>query len=743
MKHFLFFTILIISIHIFAQPTDAITNVRHNRGLLPTGRYEGSLSYYENRLFVSTMSSIEEYKINEDGTYERVYVYSTGNIIHPSLVHESCLYVIYTIDFKHYMLIFDLTSQPMTFIEKHETPTSHNAYLPNLQKMHNYIFIMDDDLRIQRFNTITRQWDASLPYAFGMYTTMDSYIVSLFHQSSNTLIRVFDYNTASANEPYGEIIGDFFLDNIYFDSPRNMKIEEKILYINGNYFEFGVFDISDFGNISTIAYKPAIETTEMAIDASLYDEETLFVYTYDPDLKNNGIYCFNLPNLVSAENIFNGAQLTFFNNPMLIQNKKIYASGYDGVYVYDIIDNCSFITRLGIDDSIVHSKDEFSLYDFREQNLLRIYSLLDSDLIVDIETNMPNGTNYVRDFKIVDQQLYLLVTNQSLDDAHLEIYNIEQKQLTNRFYLNDKKQAFWLIDNYIVIYPYDGILYNEQNDVYLLEDNTLNHIGSFIGIPKGHNTGYQHPRYFMVETRYNLVFRDINDPLTVLFTIAKPNADFMLPDFTTDGLVYFLDTNYYPRIYALDENLQRLTYLYRIPRPENKPLFPFPFQGILTSTLSIVSDVYFYDATATNELKLGTANSHLLKTNAFTFLDHETTAFRTGTGMDIFDFNYVKSENNKTVLPEKTGLLANYPNPFNPETTIRFVTIKPGEVVLNIFNIRGQKVRSLFKEYIDAGTHSVVWDGQDENGKETKSGVYFYQMITDDLKETKKMVLLK
>ena len=103
-----------------------------------------------------------------------------------------------------------------------------------------------------------------------------------------------------------------------------------------------------------------------------------------------------------------------------------------------------------------------------------------------------------------------------------------------------------------------------------------------------------------------------------------------------------------------------------------------------------------------------------------------------------------------------TGLKGNYPNPFNPETTITFTvgnafissdmsigTIDGTNVSIEIFNIRGQRVRRLLDAYHEIGEHSVVWNGKDDNGQQVSSGVYFYKMVAGDVVDTKRMVLLK
>ncbi|MCB5260073.1 MAG: T9SS type A sorting domain-containing protein [Candidatus Cloacimonetes bacterium] len=94
-------------------------------------------------------------------------------------------------------------------------------------------------------------------------------------------------------------------------------------------------------------------------------------------------------------------------------------------------------------------------------------------------------------------------------------------------------------------------------------------------------------------------------------------------------------------------------------------------------------------------------------------------------------------------LPTVTKLFGNYPNPFNPETTISFDLAEQCPVTIEVFNIKGQKVRTLVRDSYAPGHHSVVWNGTDSNGKPVSSGVYFYKMSTPNQVSTQKMLLLK
>jgi len=95
------------------------------------------------------------------------------------------------------------------------------------------------------------------------------------------------------------------------------------------------------------------------------------------------------------------------------------------------------------------------------------------------------------------------------------------------------------------------------------------------------------------------------------------------------------------------------------------------------------------------------------------------------------------------ITPVTTVLYANYPNPFNPSTIITFDVARDGHVLIEVYNIRGQKVKEVISGSFSGGRHSVVWDGRDVRGKAVSSGVYFYRMVTDDFHSVKKMLLVK
>ncbi|MFQ5709503.1 MAG: T9SS type A sorting domain-containing protein, partial [bacterium] len=95
------------------------------------------------------------------------------------------------------------------------------------------------------------------------------------------------------------------------------------------------------------------------------------------------------------------------------------------------------------------------------------------------------------------------------------------------------------------------------------------------------------------------------------------------------------------------------------------------------------------------------------------------------------------------IIPVAFALKQNYPNPFNPETRIQYELPKSTHVQLEIFNLLGQKSRTLVDEQKPAGSYTVSWDGRLNNGEAAASGVYIYRLKTEQFEKSRKLLLLR
>jgi hypothetical protein len=130
------------------------------------------------------------------------------------------------------------------------------------------------------------------------------------------------------------------------------------------------------------------------------------------------------------------------------------------------------------------------------------------------------------------------------------------------------------------------------------------------------------------------------------------------------------------------------------------------------------------------------ANTYVAVTNISASAPAMTADFQVSLVSDLDDPNDQR-------LPREFSLSQNYPNPFNPGTVISLELNRGSHVSLTIYNILGQPVIQLLDEYCSPGTMNITWDGHDNNGLETASGVYFYQIITEFGEDSRKMTLIK
>ena len=140
---------------------------------------------------------------------------------------------------------------------------------------------------------------------------------------------------------------------------------------------------------------------------------------------------------------------------------------------------------------------------------------------------------------------------------------------------------------------------------------------------------------------------------------------------------------------------------------------------------------------------------------SFVFMDdadYGSAAGQTSGGGDLtnsalryaaIDLDFSPASSDVTMTPDAELLGQNYPNPFNPTTTIAFNMVEEGNVSIEVFNVRGQLVKTLVNEHMTVGDHTLVWEGTNDNNQKVSSGIYFYKMKSANYSSTKKMILMK
>jgi hypothetical protein len=142
---------------------------------------------------------------------------------------------------------------------------------------------------------------------------------------------------------------------------------------------------------------------------------------------------------------------------------------------------------------------------------------------------------------------------------------------------------------------------------------------------------------------------------------------------------------------------------------------------------------YNLDLTSHFVIKFQQYDNYSISSDGFAFDDISINETGGGTRDGIDDNEIVSTE----------FLLSNSPNPFNPSTTISFSIPEESEIELIIYNIKGQKVKTLANSKFNKGNHSIIWSGKDENDKTVSSGLYFVRLKTLSSNNFKKIMLIK
>jgi hypothetical protein len=153
----------------------------------------------------------------------------------------------------------------------------------------------------------------------------------------------------------------------------------------------------------------------------------------------------------------------------------------------------------------------------------------------------------------------------------------------------------------------------------------------------------------------------------------------------------------------------------------------------------LVATVYFKVIQATGPIHVDVDSMFVPKAGVFVL----STGVSVSPQFRGVSFGVPVMEFASSTLPMAYSLGQNVPNPFNPTTSIEFAIPKSGMVTVEVFNVLGQKVKTLVNEDLRAGYKRVDWDGTDDGGSAVASGVYLYRLKVNDFSETKKMLLLK
>ena len=748
------FTILcIIFIKVaYSIQVENITDISNGEVKFTFDLYGGAITYYDDRLIVVNNASIEEFEISEDGGLSRISWFETNSLFFSPLmnVHQDRLYIFRNIQVDEIssclsVRVFDLTSKPMIEITDLKVPEIETLGTPSICFQGNFFYI--SFLEIGGHN-----------YSTAKYSTENlTFLGFIDHALGTSHVVIKDNMVATLWE-------DNILKFHHFENDRLTYLNEIDLsvYLEGvityHFFETNlvithtkgalIYDISDVQNPILVGniVPPIIEGA--VVSHATFDGRyvamsanfELFLYTLDNageftlSVVKNDDFAIGYRNLAIANNFLchqRGLNLAVYdlNTSNLTE---VYSHGYNIRELYY---------------TSAQQESFFFLEPNFQDNSYKVYSVLDNEIIAVVNESIPMGM--IAKFQVDNGRLYVLATNND-SSVRFDIFSINSAQATllkrNTFYSN-LPSYFTLRNDIIFFESSNGI------DVYQLDDYNMKRIDSISGrIADPYSN--QSDDFIITVSSLDIFFRDLNNHYNIFFSSKLQSQSGMLAYIDDNHLIAYnsmMQSERRARIVRYSNENENTQVIYSFPA-HSQPTVWTDNNGIIIDNADrkIMSKYYAILNNALCEIGQKDDTNKNVKMTYF-YIEKRKMVQVTTSAIWVYDFDFKPyvSGDDKVVTLSQTELLSNYPNPFNPETTIRFsVTAMPAtaglhQVSIDIFNVKGQKVRTLVNDHMPAGEHSVVWNGRDDGGVQVGSGIYFYRMTSGGYSTTKKMVLLK
>jgi len=754
-------TILLLIAHffvltsLFAIQIERITDISNGEMLFDYDRYAGAITGIEDRVFMQNAYSLEEFEILADGSLNRIAHFETSIAFGLNMqVYQDRLYVFSnrqdTSYYPHYYFrVYDLTQRPMVQIADFDTPEiiTDEAVSVNYHGSHIYISYWYSGNRTAKYSTETFAFEGFVQPALGgvWVRIVGDTLFDVNNTGNDFILQLYDFV-----DEQKVFLSDIVLPVDYLNSGATWAGQS----FNGSNYVLAhrggavVVDFSDISNPVLVA-DISVNTEGFSIKSIFYNGEHLV-------LSNMGTRLWAYAEYETGDFTFLGSKETGVdisgNYNLYVKDDFVLNQGGMDLKVFDLsTPSIDEIYRYGtfnmapMNSIFPYRNELYYLWLDWDTFAYQIYSILDNELVASVPNNHPNFDyiqQFIRHFEIMYDKLYVLVYSEN--SCWFEIYNIidQQATLANSLQLSPQTSSFNVINDKVFISTGGGI------NVYSIDDNQLTYIG-LLSESMGSRKVEPPCDFFITYSGGSVFFRDINDYQNIIFTATLP---FQIME------ICYID-NGYLLVKPYSENLPRTASIYKYDIFENSIHLFHTFPTRIGNTVhcfdGIITDNAYHEATSSyyailnDELvMIGEKGDDRNRTlwETYFYPARGKMVQVAWSGIWVYDFEYEEYVTESDVSVPAGGFAAlhgNYPNPFNPSTTISFSLGCTERVVIDVYNVRGQRVRSLVSGVYGAGEHTVVWNGCGDDGIEVGSGVYFYRMVSGRYTGVKKMLLVK
>ncbi|MDD4156877.1 MAG: T9SS type A sorting domain-containing protein [Candidatus Cloacimonetes bacterium] len=719
---------------------EEITNISYRNTPFDYDTHLGSINRYNNRLIVQNLFKIEEYLIDSSGNLERIFFYETkDSFIIPTIIANDMYFCFQSESLEKSILVFTLTVTPMQLIETVSLPVDF-AYFFTPQLVGNHIYIQESQNNTLRFNINTLTFDESLTNLFGFFVVHeDTFIVPFYYVIDDVIedyvLRFYDFNTASEDLPYGEIITELFLEMEMTDFPPvRLKVEDDKLYIlSHNYI--AVYDITDINNINILmSYSTNNDFSfNIAFSDAVLIEDKMIAYS------NKNILFLNIIDQDNVEILYEETKVnsSICYNPINYNGSDVYINTGTELKHYIFEEIPEFVASYGKNRQNFYTYNEYVLEKKPNEDIITITSLLDLDNTFDISKEA--GVNHFYKFYIDDELLILFEKHNEV--SILEIYNVDNNSVT--LVTNLSLDGFFVsriykFNDFVLIY--DNNL--KLSRVFSFQENNLIYIGEIQGIIESDtNVGLEN--YFIVVNNESVYLHSKQDPLNIDYSFTNYLNNIILVhtiNENTLGLITLYNESRTLYFYNIDLANNELEYISEITYISIMTNYNF-FNGIMSENSAYSQEQKYYSISQGVYQLLG---EHLTNKSAYRTLfypEQNIMVQFSYSGIDIYDIEYTVASSDQVVEYERETYV--YPNPVNGGDVNFKTSIVDKDTEISIYNIKGQLVKTS-KAFQTKDNESIfTWDKRNNQNQNVASGVYFYKIKTDSQIKTGKFLIMK
>jgi len=747
-KIILLFAIIIYSLSLSTQ----ISNIQFSHTLDRCTNNMGIFLEHNGRLYADVKGAVEEYIIDDDGnlilnSYIEKYLYNSDF----AKIQGDSLYVLDQIIFiENQILIIDISGNEMNLQERIILPILPGDYrwIEDLSVNEDYLFYrLNSELNNIVLDRFTYEYVTEI-LTGGWSTVKDTILYKVQVSGNQSALSINDISDIHNPEEIA------FLLTGEYENNSNYVFIDSLLFITRN-TEILIIDISDITNpiiISEIEDIP--QTSDINAFTNLVRYEDFIIFVNDDAI----IWVYDISDLENPQflNICHEYESSTYFVPLKIFNNFLYyGNTWQEITKFDALSlpGIELLGQYGKNGYFCFSYYCSPYFLYQDQGKILYFNTLEINPIPQL---ISETEGYYSNFCNNDSLLFVLEKYNS-DENFLNIYYydnndfffINQVQLSNGTFYD----IYWQGDYLFISTRYSNTLrIYSVNDPYSIE---LIDILYFSEHPLFLRSEYQMQDYLFVKIGFEYPEIKVLETSPPFNEIA--NIDLQAFPGETKGF-YLLSEN---RVLILSDmfNIEPIIWLCNYIFPDELEIIDQAVimnQGPLIISDDIIISTYHFGGKADfyswqndsiesiyyYDFEIGVRNINLIPEISKLYVDGV---------FYLKEYTYESTFIEETVILKHSFSLYNYPNPFNPSTTIQFTTehTETTETCppwrIEIYNIKGQKVKTFPNLQINKSSNQqIIWNGTDDNNKPVGSGIYFYQLRIDgNSKAINKMILMK